>query len=199
MTVIEEEHAVRTVERLRALYDDPGELPIRKVLDRLDEHCRRFIAASPFLVLATHDGAGNSDASPRGDAPGFVAVIDDRHLFLADKPGNDRIDSLSNILRAPGVGMLFLIPGVRETLRINGTARITCSPDLLAPYAENGKPARTGLIIEVREAFLHCARALLKAKLWNVHSWPPKGTVASPGRIWADHIAISKELEGTDR
>lgn len=187
---------VASAEQLRALYGEPDELPIKKVLHRLDEHCRRFIAASPFMVLATHDEHGRSDASPRGDGPGFVAVLDDHRLFLADKPGNDRVDSLMNILSAPGVGMLFLIPGVRETLRINGQARITSSPDLLAPYEENGKPAKTGLIVEVEEAFLHCARALLKAKLWNPDTWPARGVVAAPGRIWSDHIAITKSLEG---
>jgi hypothetical protein len=195
-TPLDDAFRIDTAEQLRALYGEPDNLPIKKVLHRLDEHCRRFISASPFMVLATHDERGRSDASPRGDAPGFVAILDDHHLFLADKPGNDRVDSLMNILRSPGVGMLFLIPGVRETLRINGRAHITSCQERLAPYAENGKPAKTGLIIEVEEAFLHCARALLKAKLWNPDTWPKRGVIASPGRIWSDHIALTNSLEG---
>lgn len=193
---MEDGYLIRDEAALRALYGEPDDLPIRKVLPRLDAHCRQFIAAAPFFVLATHDDMGRCDASPRGDKPGFVEVLDDGHLFLADKPGNDRIDSLMNILRAPSVGMLFLIPGVRETLRVNGIARITRSPDLLAAYEENGRAAKTGLIIEVQEAFLHCARALLKARLWSPDSWPDRKVVAAPGRIWADHIALSKQLSG---
>lgn len=186
---------VGTEAELRALYGEPEELPVLKVQSRLDTHCRQFIAASPFLVLATHDGAGRCDASPRGDAPGFVEVIDDTHLFMADKPGNNRIDSLINILRAPDIGMLFLIPGVKETLRINGVARITRAPALLDRYVENGRPPRTGLIIEVKAAYLHCARSLMKAHLWNPETWPERKVIASAGRIWADHIALSKQAK----
>lgn len=186
------DHLVQDEAELRALYGEPDALPILKVQTRLDAHCRAFIAASPFAVLATHDGRGNCTASPRGDQPGFVEILDDRHLFLADKPGNDRVDSLMNILRAPGIGLLFLIPGIRETLRLNGVARITRDRSLLDKYTEGGKEAKTGLIIEVQEAYLHCARAILKAKIWVPDSWPDKKIIASAGRIWSDHIAITK-------
>ncbi|MFV3126969.1 MSMEG_1061 family FMN-dependent PPOX-type flavoprotein [Niveispirillum sp. KHB5.9] len=199
MDALTDEYWIDGAAELRALYGEPDELPIAKVLPRLDEHCRQFIAASPFLVLATHNGEGRCDASPRGDAPGFVDIIDDCHLFMADKPGNDRIDSLMNILRAPDIGMLFLIPGVRETLRINGTARITRSPELLARHAENGRTPKTGLVIAVRAAYLHCGRSLLKANLWNHETWPERKVVATAGRIWADHIALSKQIEETSR
>lgn len=195
MNMDEDDFLIDSEAELRALYGEPDELPVAKVLPRLDAHCRQFIAASPFLVLATHDGAGRCDASPRGDAPGFVDVIDDTHVFMADKAGNNRIDSLLNILRTPDIGMLFLIPGVRETLRINGVARITRAPGLLARHTENGHTPKAGLLIQVRAAYLHCGRSLMKANLWNPETWPNRKVVAAAGRIWADHIALSKQLK----
>lgn len=182
---------VRDEQELRSLYGHPGKLAARKVLDRLDGHCRDFIAASPFLVLASQDSCGATDASPRGDDSGFVEVIDDKHLLLPDKPGNNRLDSLINILASPSVGMLFLIPNVGEALRINGVARITCDPSLLTKHAVDGRIPKTGIYIEVREAFLHCARALLRSNLWAPETWPGKDIVAPAGRIWSAHIALA--------
>ncbi|QNQ11897.1 pyridoxamine 5'-phosphate oxidase family protein [Sphingomonas alpina] len=186
---------VQSEQQLRDLYGAPDTLALRKVLDHLDVHCRNFISASPFFMLATHDRDGHSDASPRGDQPGFVEILDDRHLLLPDKPGNNRIDSLINVFHSPSIGMLFLIPGVRETLRINGEARITCDPSLLLKHEEGGKVPKTGLVIEVREAFLHCARSVMRAKIWVPETWPDRKVVPSAGRIWSDHIALSSAAE----
>lgn len=189
---------IRTVEELRRLYEQPEAPAVKKCISRLDEHCRRFIAAAPFVVVATFDGKGGADASPRGDPPGFVAVLDDTHLLLPDRPGNNRLDSLENILSNPTVGLLFLIPGVRETLRVNGAAAITTDAALLSPHAVNGKTPKSGIIITVREVFLHCAKALIRSSLWQPETWPDKSIIATPGRIWADHVQMGFDPDALD-
>lgn len=181
---------VASAEQLRQLYRLPGELPRLKILDRLDAHCFAFIGASPFLVLATRDRHGNCDASPRGDRPGFVEILGETSLLLADKPGNNRIDSLLNIIECPDVGMLFLVPGNQETLRVNGRASITTDQALLEKHKERGRVPVTGLLIEVREAFLHCSRSVLSAGLWKPETWSNQTGIAPAAKIWADHIAL---------
>jgi PPOX class probable FMN-dependent enzyme len=137
-----------------------------KVLRALDAHCRRVIGLSPFCVIATQ-GAAGADVSPRGDPPGFVRVLDDRTLLLPDRVGNNRLDGYVNLLGNPRIGMLFLVPGMNETLRVNGTARITDDPRLLQPSAISGRPPRVGLVVAIEEAFLHCGKALVRSKLWD--------------------------------
>jgi uncharacterized protein len=151
---------------LRAIYAAPTDRARRKCLPALDRHCRNFIALSPFLCLgtATSDGA---DVSPRGDAPGFVQVLDDGRLLIPDRPGNNRLDSLGNLVANPKVGLLFMIPGVDETLRVNGIAAITSDKRLLARCAVAGKVPKSGILVEVREAYLHCGKALIRARLWH--------------------------------
>src|SRR5437763_301080 len=156
-----------TGDALRALYGTPSAIVQRKTLDRLDEHCRAFIALSPFLVLGTAGTDRTADCSPRGDAPGFVTVVDDKTLLLPDRPGNRRIDSLRNVAENPEVALIFFIPGINETLRINGRAAITTDAALLAPLAVQGKAPQSALRIAVREAFLHCAKALIRSHLWD--------------------------------
>jgi PPOX class probable FMN-dependent enzyme len=190
---------VATEQELRALYGDADGLALRKSLDHIDKHARAFIAASPFVVLATMDRNGRGDASPRGDPPGFVETVDKHHLLLPDRPGNNRLDSMLNLLENPSVGLLFLIPGIRESLRVSGTARIICDPDMLAKHAVDGKMPRSGLLIRVEEMFLHCAKALMRSKLWKPETWPEKGVIASPGRIWSDHINDGVDAEELDR
>lgn len=189
---------ISTVEELRRLYEQPEEPAVRKCIAKLDEHCRRFIAAAPFVVIATFDGKGAADASPRGDPPGFVRVLDDTHLLLPDRPGNNRLDSLENILACPHVGLLFVIPGIRETLRINGSAALTADPALLSPLAVNGKAPKAGILVTVREAYLHCAKALIRSALWKPETWPDKSVIASPGRIWADHVQMGFDADALD-
>src|ERR1700722_9518011 len=135
---------------LRAQYGAPNDRAVRKQLAKLDAHCHNFIALSPFLVIATSGADGLADASPRGDAPGFVAVLDDSTLLIPDRPGNNRVDSLGNILDNPGVGLIFFVPGINETVRVNGHARITTDAALLAPLAVHGKAPRSGLIVEIK-------------------------------------------------
>ena len=158
----------------------------RKVMHRLDTHARHFIALSPFLVLATADADGQVDASPRGDPPGFVQVLDDVTLFLPDRLGNNRVDSLANVLASPGVGLLFFVPGIDETLRVNGTARLSTDEGLLGAAAVQGRVPRTGMVVAVTDLFFHCGKALKRSNLWDPASQIDRSTFPTLGRILAD-------------
>ena len=200
------DHVIDTVEELRSSYGEPSERAVKKSLDRLDRHCRHFIELSPFVVIASSGADGRADCSPRGDAAGFVAVLDDRTVLLPDRRGNNRADSLSNVLENPYVGLLFLIPGVDETLRLNGRAALTTDPALLDPLAVNGRAPRSGLVVEVEEVFLQCTKALVRARLWADESRVDrKAALPSFGQMLADHIglpdgeAIDRELRAKIR
>ena len=182
---------------LRDLYGEPSELVERKVIGHLDRHCRRFIAASPFLVMATADASGALDASPRGDPAGFVTVLDDHRLAIPDRPGNRRVDSLSNIVENPQVGLLFFVPGVNETLRVNGRAEISTDPALLASLAVKGKAPLSALVVTVEEVFLHCAKALIRSELWNPERHVARETLPTLGEMLADQIE-GVTAEGAD-
>jgi uncharacterized protein len=175
-------------ERLREIYGAPGERSLKKQLDRLDRHCRAFIAKSPFLVIASSDPAGRCDASPKGDAPGFVQVVDERTLLLPDRLGNNRTDTLRNLLERPGVGLIFFVPGLDETLRVNGTARVVADRALLEPLAVNGKVPRSGILVAVEEVYFHCGKALIRSDLWNPEKRVRRDDFPSLGRILADQI-----------
>jgi uncharacterized protein len=170
---------------LRARYRAPSELAIRKQLDHLDHNCRRFIALSPFLCLATA-GEDGVDNSPRGDAPGFVEVLDDRTLLVPDRPGNNRLDSLANIVRNPRIGLLFLIPGVTETLRVNGCARIVTSPQILERFAVNGRAPASVILVQTEEVFLHCSKALIRSRLWHEDARVDRKVLPSLGQMIAE-------------
>jgi PPOX class probable FMN-dependent enzyme len=178
-------------DELRAHFGSIGHLASIKAQKRLDRHCCAFIALSPFLVLATSDGTGQVDASPRGDAPGFVRVVDDRTLLLPDRPGNNRVDSFANIIASSGVALLFMVPGITETLRVNGRARVITDPLLLAPSQAQGKIPRTGLLVTVEEAFLHCGKALIRSHLWDPSRHVPRGTFPSIGRVIAEQTGAA--------
>ncbi len=184
---------LRDPEELRALYGAPSELAQRKQLTRLDRHCRRFIEASPFLVIGTSDADGAADVSPRGDAPGFVAVLDDTTLLLPDRLGNRRLDTLGNVLANPQVGLIFFVPGMNETLRVNGSARITTDPALLEPLAVRERAPQSGLLVSVREAFLHCAKSLVRARLWDPRRHINRKQFPSMGRMLADQVGADPE------
>ncbi len=155
----------------------------RKVLPRLDRHAKAFIALSPFLVLATADAEGNADASPRGDGRGFVVVLDDTTLLVPDRPGNNRVDTFGNVLSNPGVGMIFLVPGIDETLRVNGRARVVTDPGLLGPSEMQGKVPLTGLVVAIEEVFFHCGKALKRSRLWDASRQIERKSFATLGRI----------------
>ncbi|MEJ1157754.1 pyridoxamine 5'-phosphate oxidase family protein [Prosthecomicrobium sp. N25] len=182
---------ITSVEDLRALYGEARERSVRKQLPALDRHCRRLIELSPFLLLATHGADGLGDVTPRGDAPGFVAIEDDRTLLLPDRPGNNRLDSFLNILANPGVGLLFLVPGMDETLRVNGTAEILADEGLSARFAVDGKLPRTVVRITVREAYLHCAKALMRARLWDPAVQIDRATLPSMGEMMKEQIGLA--------
>lgn len=172
---------------LRGMHHAPMSRATDKVLRALDVHCRRVIALSPFCVIATQ-GAGGADVSPRGDPPGFVRVLDDRTLLLPDRVGNNRLDGYVNLLANPRIGMLFLVPGMNETLRVNGTARITDDPRLLQPSAINGRPPKVGLVISIEEAFLHCGKALVRSKLWDGKRHIDRTSLPSYAEMLLDHV-----------
>ena len=173
---------------LRGFFGEPSERAAKKDIGRLDKHCRNFIALSPFCVLSTADADGRADASPKGDAPGFVAVLDDHTLVIPDRPGNNRVDSMQNILDNPHVGLIFFVPGMNETLRVNGRARITTEAELLAPLAVRGKAPQAGLVVEIEEVFLHCAKALMRSRLWDPETQIDRKSFPSLGRMLADQI-----------
>ncbi|WP_020590566.1 pyridoxamine 5'-phosphate oxidase family protein [Kiloniella laminariae] len=191
-------HILKTEADLRALYGEKSPRAEKKVLGHLDKHCRSFIARSPFLTLATSSSAHGADCSPKGDAPGFVRVLDDQHLAIPDRPGNNRIDSPVNILENPQVGVLFIIPGVKETLRVNGEAVISVDPELLETMAVNGKLPRSAIVITVREAYIHCAKSLMRSDLWNPEKHLDRKELASMGQILADHIGDNLDAEAYD-
>jgi len=178
---------------LAALHLHMGEISAlaeRKVLPRLDGHGRRFIALSPFLVIATADRDGRVDASPRGDPPGFVQVLDDSTLLLPDRPGNNRVDSFGNVLSSPGIGLIFFVPGIDETFRVNGRASLSADPAALDGMAVNGRPPKTGLLIQVEECFFHCAKALKRARLWDPAAQVERQAFPSLGRILSEQINL---------
>jgi uncharacterized protein len=176
---------------LRELLGEPRELVRRKAIGRLDGHCRAFIAKSPFLVLATADAAGNCDASPRGDGPGFVHVLDDFHLVIPERPGNRRMDSMRNILSNPRVGVIFLIPGLEETLRVNGRACVIRDADILSRMAVNGKVPAVGIGVRVEECFVHCAKAFKRSGLWQPEAWLDREQLPAMAQVLADHINMN--------
>jgi uncharacterized protein len=186
---------IRSVEELEALYGQPAEPAVVKEVDRITPHYRQLIEASPFFVLATV-GPEGLDCSPRGDRPGFVRIADERTLRLPDRRGNNRVDSLRNIVRDPRAALLFLIPGSGTTLRANGRARLETDPDLLASFAVEGKAPRSVIVFRIETIYFQCSRAVLRAGLWDVESRVAPESLPSPGRILA---ALTAERVGGEK
>jgi uncharacterized protein len=182
------DHAISGFDDLRAHIGEPQQRVLDKQLDHLDRHCREFIARSPIAVLATADAAGRCDCSPRGGPPGFARVLDERHLAIPDYTGNRRQDSHANLLENPHVALLFLLPGMGETLRVNGRATLTRDPALLEGLLTGGqRPPRLALHVEVHDAFLHCAKAFLRGGVWDPDTWTPADELPSAAEIYRDH------------
>ena len=173
---------------LGQLYGEASERAVLKQLDHLDKHCRAFIEISPFLVIGTMGSDGLGDVSPRGDAPGFVKVRDEKTIYLPDRLGNNRTDTLLNVIDNSGVGLLFLVPGMNETLRVNGNARITIDENILEGLSAQGKAPRSALEISVEEAYLQCAKALIRSKLWEEDYKIERKSFPSLGKIISDQI-----------
>lgn len=164
---INPDHIVRDEASLRALFAPTHDLAVSKVQTSLDRHARDFISRTPFLCIGTNGRDGNADVSPRGDPPGFVKVLDGRTIAIPDRPGNNRLDTQVNILANPAIGLLFLIPGFDDTLRVNGEAELVTDPDLLASMIVDGKAPKIAIVVKVKEVFLHCAKAFRRSRLWD--------------------------------
>ena len=193
-------HVVTSMSELRELFGTPMERAVRKEHTELDAHCRAFIALSPFVLVATASAQGRCDVSPKGDAPGFVHVLDPKHLVIPDRPGNKRFDGMGNLLENPHIGLIFLVPGREDTLRVNGRAWIVRDPDVLTRLHAMGKAPQAAIGVEVEECFMHCAKAFRRSGLWDTSRWPEVSALPSPQRILFDHAALTdKPFEEYER
>ncbi|MFF1611833.1 MSMEG_1061 family FMN-dependent PPOX-type flavoprotein [Amycolatopsis sp. NPDC058278] len=186
-------HRVSPAE-VAARLGEPEAMIKAKIGDRIDRHARRFIAHSPFLTLATADAAGRADCSPRGDYPGFVKVLDERTVALPDRPGNKIADSFRNIAENDGVGLLFFVPGMRETLRVNGSAYVTDDPDVLARMRTEAKAPMLAIVVDVAEVYFHCGRALIRSRLWDPASRALAAELPSAGEIAGEKMNVDPAL-----
>ncbi|CAM2154598.1 Pyridoxamine 5'-phosphate oxidase [Pararobbsia alpina] len=177
-------HSVTTLEQLESIYGQPNERSVWKEIDHLNEDYQKFVRAAPFVVLASV-GEGGTDCSPKGDPAGFVEIIDDKTLAIPDRPGNNRIDNLRNIIVDPRVSLLFLVPGVGETLRVNGTASISVDPELLARFEIRGKQPRTVILVSVTSVYFHCSKAIVRSGLWDADKQIDPKSLPTPGAILA--------------
>jgi PPOX class probable FMN-dependent enzyme len=195
--------AIAGEESLRTLLGEPSDLVRSKVSDRLNGLTRQFVERSPFLCLATSAADGTCDVSPRGDPAGFVRILDDQTLLLPDRPGNRLADSLRNVLENPNVGLLFIVPGVTDTLRVNGRASIVTDPELLEPCSVEGKVPKLALRVEIDQVFTHCSKAFLRAKLWDPEGYVARDELPSPGEllcsVGADVEAETYDAERAER
>jgi uncharacterized protein len=175
--------AIETESELRAIIGTPTELVASKISDRLNDLTRQFIERSPFVCVATKLPGGGIDVSPRGDPPSFVRILDERTLLIPDRPGNKLADTLTNLLRDPSIGLLFLIPGVGDSFRVNGRASITDDEELLAGSAVEGSPPRLGIVVSIEEAYTQCSKALIRSDLWNPERHVDRAELPSQGQI----------------
>ncbi len=189
MSQLNAEYAIKTEARLRSLFAPTHEIAVAKALDHIDTHARSFIERSPFLLLGTQSAEGAADVSPRGDPRGFVTIHDKKTLLIPDRPGNNRLDSLSNIISNPVVGLLFLVPGFDDTMRVNGSAELTTDPDLLRGMAVADRIPKLAIVITVHEVFIHCAKALRRARLWDPDQHQDRKDVPSLMKIILDQTS----------
>ena len=190
---------ITSEEQLREVLGHPRQMVVEKVRPTLDEYSRRFIAHSPFILLATSDAAGRVDVSPKGDAPGFVQVLDDSTIAIPDRLGNKLGFGFLNILSNPQVGTLFLVPGSGETLRINGPAQIVRDTDLRHSMAVNGKPPQFAIVVSLEETFLHCAKCIIRADLWDAEQWPDLGDFPSFAEMIKGQRDLPESVEEIQR
>ena len=185
------EEALRSEEEIRELVGVPHDHIVKKAIPIIDEHCRLFISKSPLLFLSTSNADGKCDVSPRGDEPGSVKVLNENQLVIAERPGNRRADSITNILSNPHVGLVFLIPGLEEVLRINGRAYMIKNKEILSTMGVKGKEPVIGIGVEVEECFIHCPRALKASNIWNPEQWESIEDIPPLKQIFLDHLKIN--------
>jgi uncharacterized protein len=187
------DHRITTLTELRAIFGEPSPLVAKKLLRGLDEMAADFIRRAPFVVLGTADADGNQDVSPKGDGPGFVLIEDERTLLIPDRKGNKLIFTLQNILANPHVGLIFIVPGTNETLRVNGTAELSNDPALLDRLSARGQAAQLAIRVTVRECFFHCAKAFIRSQLWKPETWSEQMRI-SWGQYLAAKIGADAEM-----
>ncbi|WP_088103024.1 MSMEG_1061 family FMN-dependent PPOX-type flavoprotein [Halalkalibacter urbisdiaboli] len=183
--------AIQSEEELREIIGKPHELVVKKSISFLDEHCQKFISMSPLFFLATANGEGKCDVSPRGDLPGAISILNKHQLVIPDRPGNRRLDSILNILSNPNTGLVFIIPGLEEVLRINGRAAIIKDKEILNKMSLKGKTPLLGIGIDVEECFIHCPRAIKESNIWNSKTWQKSGALPSILEIFNEHLKIN--------
>jgi PPOX class probable FMN-dependent enzyme len=193
MTTFEE--IVTTHERLRELNRNPSHLVSNKTIDHIDDICRRYIAASPFVVVASRGEDNRLDLSPKGDPAGFIAVLDDKTLAIPDRLGNNRLDTFENLLINPEIGLIFIIPGHGDTLRVSGKGKIVRDTELQNRLALNGKPPNLVLVVSVEEAFLHCPKCVIRSALWKSDQWPNRSDLPTLAEAMIAHGALSESTE----
>jgi uncharacterized protein len=184
------EDVITTHDELRAILGTPGEGAVRKDIGRIDPHGRAYIARSPFALVGTADASGRCDVSPRGDAPGFALVVDEHTLALPERPGNRRGDTLTNVIDNPEIGILFLVPGIEETLRINGRARVVRDAALRERMTAQGRAPALAIVVDVREAYFHCAKAFRRSKLWDPAGHAARDELATLGEVMRDQLCL---------
>jgi PPOX class probable FMN-dependent enzyme len=191
-------HVIRSEAELRAVIGDPSPVVQQKIFAEIDEFAAEFIARAPMVLIATVDAEGRIDVSPKGDAPGFVHIADARTLLVPDRPGNKLVYGFRNLLERPQIGMIFVVPGTTETLRVNGTAEITRAPDVLASLAARGKDALLATRVTVEECFFHCGKAFVRAGLWDASTWPEKfkvGLARQMSRKLSGDEALAEQID----
>lgn len=189
---------IRSSEELRALVGEPRLAQQTKAVTRFDDHCRRWIAASPFIVIGSSDVSGRMDLSPKGDPPGFVKILDDTTLAIPDRPGNKRFDTFNNVLANPNVAVIFVVPGRVETLRVEGKASIRTDPDLLQALSHEGRPPSLALVVELTEVMFHCGKSMIRSKLWDSSAWPAIDGLASYAECLADMATLDETVESME-
>jgi uncharacterized protein len=189
---------LQTEADLRAIYKRPNRTVIAKDIGRIDRHFHRFIELSPFFCMGTMSADGKADVTPRGGEPGFVHVLDSQRLAIPDRPGNNRIDTLLNLVQRSGIGLVFFVPGFEDTLRVNGTAQITTDEALLQRFVHDGKPPLTVIVVEVREIFLHCGKAVRRSGLWDTAARVDRSALATSGEIYRDQLALEQDAASID-
>ena len=192
--------AITSRTELRTAYREPNERAQQKVLDHLDKHCRDFIALSPLCIISSLGADGLQDTSPRGDPPGFVVTPDNKTLLIPDRPGNNQVDSLQNLIAHPQVGLLFMVPGMNETLRASGSAEIVTDERVLEPLSARDRPPLSVLKVTVAEAFLHCGRSLIRSRLWDPEAQIDRSSFPTYGQVLADQIrgADAGEIDASE-
>lgn len=189
------DEVISSQERLREIVGEPPPAIVRKVIDHIDDVCARYIAASPFCVIATRGADGLLDQSPKGDPAGFVKVQDRKTLIIPDRPGNKRVDSFENLLVNPELAVIFLIPGYGYTLRVSGTAQIVCDAGLAAETSVNGNIPSLLLVMTVAEAYMHCAKSMARSKIWDKSGWPDLTGVPSLAEAMVTHGALTRTAQ----